>query len=497
MSNRNQHHELWQQKRNELPVNGDIKTDWSEMHDLLDQNMPVGGSNGGGSNTGAQLMRLAKFKLLYVAAGLILGGAITYVLMHHEQNNPINKNHKANKTVIRKDSTTTNSTLQTNSPAGQIKPTADSSANAASNSVVDEPEANAADVNGSLASSNKDASHRSTENKGASIFPSSYHNHLKGLSNNARLNDYHQAINYHSENNNNGSPRSLVSIPRQAINDSSSTIQNRANNNSLLLLPPAPIPSLTWEDIVANTSSQPKILANPFKPARQLSVRKKTKATKQMSGDKLDWGLLLGVNSNGSFTPKVRNTNFYGSLPVDIYVGLFTTYNLNNQWAIGAQGRFLTPHTSAGSYDYSHTIDVEGFKTVQTFKINNSRKAYTIDVPVHLIYRATPNISIKAGPLLSIPMKDVNRITFTDETYGDTTQYVNAVKSYLKSVSYENKLRYGISAGAGYSYRRLSLDATYSYYPQSQKVSSSLGTFTQNTNNLQITLGIKLNKQKK
>jgi len=35
--------ELWQQKRNELPVNGDPKADWLQMHALLDKQMPVTG----------------------------------------------------------------------------------------------------------------------------------------------------------------------------------------------------------------------------------------------------------------------------------------------------------------------------------------------------------------------------------------------------------------------------------------------------------------------
>jgi hypothetical protein len=495
MSDRNQYHELWQQKRNELPINGDIKADWSEMHNLLDQNMPVNSPGGGSANTGTQLAHLAKLKLLYVVAGLIAGVLITYLIMHHD-NNPINKNHKSNKSAIRKDSTVIANTLQTPNSANQVRSiAADPSAN---NSNVDVRNNTTADLN-RLIRAGKNVANTSKESNSRLNNSSGNRNRLlsaaNSYNNEKHLDDYHGGS-YHQSGNIDTKQSDPVSIGQRGADDSSPATKNQANDNSLQLLTPAPIP-LTWEDIATNNPHQPKALANPFESARKLSTDKNTKASKNAADSKFDWGLLLGVNTNGSFTPKVRNTNFYGSFPVDISVGLFTTYNLSSYWAVGVQGRFLTPHTSVGSYTYTHSIEVESFTTVQTFQVNNSRKVYTIDVPLHLIYKAMPNVSLKAGPLLSIPIKDFNRVTFTQQTYSDTAQYVNAVKSTLKSVNYEKKLSYGASVGAGFSYKFLWLDATYNYYPQTQKASSTLGTFTTNTNNLQLTLGIKLNKSKK
>ncbi|GAA4092705.1 outer membrane beta-barrel protein [Mucilaginibacter panaciglaebae] len=556
MRNWNQYLELWQQKRNELHIGSDANTDWSDMHQLLDKHMPVNiPGNDGNLSTGNALTHLAKFKLLYVAAGFIVAaGIITYVAGNKNNNNKNNRYQK-HKTEVRKDNISANpiavedslendknSAPVTNLPAdatGKDHPENNNKINGSLNVLTSDnskitTSANAPATNYNSSLKNTREGYKSTVKahdnntlSSVNLLTANYNSRLRNNKsvNTSKANHTITGSMLSSRNSNGSGQRAynrlgnrlpgnhtnqykLVAGQHNIISGNNQKNEpdaprlipdyKRQNNSTFFLTPALAKATLTWNEVASNAKLTSNLFVSPNTSIRILdkSARNVKSANSSMISN-FDWGLLLGFNTNGSFTSKAQNFNFYGSFPVDIYLGVFVNHNFNDQWAVGAQGRFLTPHTDHGSYNYNHPIKVDTLQTVQTFKINNSRKIYTIDVPIHLIYKATPNIRLKAGPLLSIPIKDVNRISVTELSYKDSTRYVDSVKSKLKPAYFENKLRYGLSVGAGFTYKFLWLDATYSYYPQSQKAGSALGSFTTNTNNLQITLGIKLNKLKK
>ena len=65
------------------------------------------------------------------------------------------------------------------------------------------------------------------------------------------------------------------------------------------------------------------------KNQKEKSVRNKNSSSKASNPLSLDWGILTGVNSAGSFTAKNQNANFYGSAPVDLFFGVFAAWNIN------------------------------------------------------------------------------------------------------------------------------------------------------------------------
>lgn len=203
-----------------------------------------------------------------------------------------------------------------------------------------------------------------------------------------------------------------------------------------------------------------------------------------------DWGILLGANSSGSFTPSAQNSNFYGRFPVDIYAGLFATYHLNSKWAINAQVRLLTPLNFSGSY----TNENSGVDSAKLVKVTDSRKAYFVSIPVHAVYKITNNISVKGGPVINIPVKQVNGATnvrrLTDNI--DTIFLANTVNQ-LKATRYDQKINLGLSGGISFQFNRLSLEALYQKSLGGYNVTSGFGNYKNSPGTVQISVGFKLN----
>ncbi|MFD2874273.1 hypothetical protein ACFS5N_17455 [Mucilaginibacter ximonensis] len=546
MRNWNQYLKLWQQKRNELHIDTKVQDDWSAMHQLLDKHMPLtnqpangnktGNSSGdGGLSTGAKLLNLAKFKLLYATAGLIIGSGITYFAIHYINQKPP-EIHKETKARIDKDSIVNSNALKTDD---QKHTTDDSSTDNSKQEPgtplgVDETAKSAAGYNAHLnKTANNDITDKrlssSVKNNGANsgLIPAN-HTHLQpnhATYGNNSVSGAHRGASSSAKNSrillaknaarwvNNGATgshgRQNVLSPGDNRPNQTNNVNTRWQNNGydgskLAINATPPLAALIWDEITAGTDSRTSaeaIFNKSINASRQgagttsayrnlktnLPATKRAKAAKAAWSTKLDWGILAGTDGLGTWTPKSQNHNFYGSLPADIYLGLFGTYNVNDRWAVGLQSRFLVPHAVSGTYTYPGASE--------TILISDSRKVYTIDVPIHLIYKPVSNISLKAGPLLSIQAKTANG-TFPNAA-NDSTGTKSPITQALNATSMSNKVQLGASAGVGFSYKFLWLDATYNYYTKGQKISSSLGGYSANMNSLQLTIGIKLNKSKK
>jgi hypothetical protein len=539
MRNWNQYFELWQQKRDELHIDIDVQADWSEMHDQLDKYLPVqnpgsGGANTGGqaSNLGKQLSQLIKFKLLYVVGGLIVAGMVTYFAMQHRI---VTKNKKAVKTEIRKDGVATHNISVTDSLSASNRNSAADSLGNHQNLSSDAAKSDdsktgkgelrlamRSKVDASSIKNNIANSGSANDNR----ILSSSNNLTKGLrlnsngrsGSNTHLGNNNRRINVNS-NNPAGMRRGLI-----AGGSGSIATDNRRDYNTPLLIT-STVATLSWDDIVAGYKFEPRIIgkyiparllsknyapprllsknAKPVKAAKNSTNNKNSSSRKRSAGDGNsifnDWdlGILAGVNSNGGFTPKEQNHNIYGSLSPDIYLGLFGTYNINDRWAVGLQGRFFTPHSISGSYNYTHKLTADTSHVTQELGISDSRKIYTVDVPIYAIYKATPTISLKAGAILSMPVKQINgKNSFTiSGPLRDSGVYYNSVTNDINASRFDKKIRVGASVGIGFAYKFLLLDATYNF--QGQKVNSALGSYNANVNSLQLTIGIKFNKSKK
>ncbi|SDP71789.1 Outer membrane protein beta-barrel domain-containing protein [Mucilaginibacter sp. OK268] len=245
-----------------------------------------------------------------------------------------------------------------------------------------------------------------------------------------------------------------------------------------------------------NTGKTNKQAAARFKGPQKFKKEKPTSNSNNLLPSDLDWGILIGVNSSGSFTPKDQNANIYGNLPVDIYLGLFATYHFNDKWSVNTQIRVLNPQNLNSSF--SHTVDVNESKkdSAKVLAITDSRKAYFLSIPIYLVYKINNNISLKGGPVINIPVKQITNSTSLQPGLKLDTAYNIKVSNQLKAIKYDQKINLGISGGVSLQYKRLILEATYLKSLSSYNVISDFGNYKSNKGTVQITIGLQLNRIK-
>jgi hypothetical protein len=524
-------------------------------------NIPGSSGPNTGGQVAKQLSNLAKFKLFYVVSGLIVAGVGTYFAIRHsavtKTNKPvkteIRKDSLATNNILSTDSlsaansnvnagnaashkiTSSAATAPVNAPGkndvntglttiGNKTTGTIDAAKSADNKTLKNEHESVAHINAGKSTIKNSAAKSGSHNYNRALSSSNSLANQSGLNNTGQLrsnnrlgnNNDRNIADLHHPTNLRRSLQTGNSYPNPGEHVSSQIGADGYRDNNTLLLDPPPAPlAFTWDDIVAGKKSYPgsvvkyvpvRLLNNKPKAAKtrknltslkSSNTGKSTAGSKSAIGSDLDWGILAGVNSSGSFTPKAQNHNVYGSLSPDITLGLFANYNITDDWAIGLQGRFFTPHTISGTYNYTHQLKADTAQVAQLLTITDSRKVYTVDVPLHLIYKATPAISLKAGALLSFPVKQINGAnSFTiSGPLRDSAVYYNSVTNSINATRFEKKIRVGASLGVGFTYKSLWLDATFNF--QKQKLNSDVGSYTSNTNNLQLTIGITFNKSKK
>jgi|GEM_PF-6217279 len=529
MSNLNQYRELWQQKRNELQVGSNAQADWSEMQDLLDQQMPVTPTDGAKPNSKIPKSGFTRFGPLSVVSGLIIAGLATYLLLHTKHANKVDKTSKPDRTEINKDSLSAitdvksdeskssdssviSNNLSDNKPAAidAAKNNNSSSSNADSKSGNDKVLTTPPDDK--LKTADKISVAKNTESNTAARYKNRVHNNsTSAKSNSSRLTGNRPADPGNplvSRQNNNRRNNTTAFSARNSDYNGGAFNQQQANStgsyqdNSTAFESTSSL-QLQWEDVV-NGYKYPEVLASiSVEETRILdsknskSAKKSSTKTSKIHGNRadIDWGLLIGANTNGSFTTKELNHNLYGTLGADPFLGIFANGNINEHWSAGIQIKALVPHMVKGGYLHKNDSKID---TGQVFRFRDLRKVYTVDVPLQAIYHITPNFNLKGGPVISIPVKQTGGAsTFDKGPELDNSGYYTQVNKALNATTFSKKIQAGAIAGVGLAYKFLSLDAIYNYQFQSQKVNSALGGYAAKMNNLQITLGIQLNKAQK
>ncbi len=530
---------LWQQKRAELPVIDNQQTSWLEMQALLDEHMPVGQPIYSPGN----LSHFAKFKLLYAVAAAIIAAAIIYAVLHHHTQTNNGKTDKIGQIKNGKNNSDNSMSIKDKQPQNNTTNDAENTGRSVIKTVPDKL------INGTesnnVKAGNNNVAHGSNNNNlpEDKLSGNKHHAGTEKLINtgnktnihNTRTNASAYAItnaisgtgrsansSRHNVDNGVSNKRTVFSklpgsssIKSQSLTGAGRGRNNRTgiNNNApdrliqnninqqrsrdLMELSPPQL-NFNWgvnASLFNISAINNRIISNPGASQNPANKSGKTTKAKSPSTTAIDWGILAGVNAPGSFTPKNQNVNIYGSLPVDAFVGLFGTYNLNTKWGINLQTRFLVPHLASGSYSHANNSKVD---TNQTLQITDSRKIYTADIPLHIVYNLTGGLSLKAGGVISIPVKQINGSSSfqTSGTRKDTTGYYKTLTNTVNTNSFEKKLDYGLSGGISLHVKRLLFDATYYRGLQTQKVSSTLGSYTNNTNGVQLTIGFKLNKSK-
>jgi len=173
---------------------------------------------------------------------------------------------------------------------------------------------------------------------------------------------------------------------------------------------------------------------------------------------------------------------------------LFASFKLNDSWALNAQARLFSPQTVSTTYTHANQSNVD---SNQVLSITATRKIYSVNIPLSVVYKPGSNIFLKAGPVISFPVKQIGTNSLLQPAAIKTdSAYYAKVTSILNTTNYERGVNFGISVGIGTKFKRWIFDATWLNSISGYRVSSGLGSSKTNSGTLQIGIGFQLDKVK-
>jgi len=545
---------LWQNKMQEVPLDGDADLAWSEMQGLLDEVMPV---------TPATPMvktpwSLPKSRLRTIAyaaavAAIILFAA--YFLLKKQHQKPIKHQKENVKPVhshadsLKQIENRTDSAINTQPTPGRV--TADSlntdTSSAKNNSTAAAISNKTVPVNGSSKkavanntvsnlSKHRGALARSTTTKLSPRFANYNTPVVKGRHGIANSTTQTQNLaasstsstglknkgNHHfrsrrgaGANNSNPHPPAKISRTNNVDQNGNKNMladNNASKTNGLITPGPssaqkgnkpassAPIVQLSKADSTKTNATVNKVNSAP-KPTtanntpgikNKPSAQPSTKNTRQPAYSKFEVAIEAGINSGkGSTTP---------------FVGLLGSYAVDPKFSISIGGNIFSSRTikgkySIGKYQYTTQDDSTGLITSHTAKnlsVSTSQKLHTLEVPLMASYKLTKWLTIKGGPVISIPIK-TGAINNTLSPVGsplDTARAFKTLSSIVNSTGILNRVNFNLSGGVLINIKRLYFDASYVQETGPYTIFSSLGSGNTYYHYLQIGIGYKLFQSK-
>ncbi|PTQ99701.1 hypothetical protein C8P68_102530 [Mucilaginibacter yixingensis] len=521
MKSLTQYLKLWQKKRDELPVNTDAAADWVQMQQMLNQHLPVTHP----PSSALKFLKGTGFKT--ITAALLTPGvaALVYVAVHHAS--PKLKDKKQHDSVKVIEPMTNQrqldsvQTAQIQNPDNSVSAHTDTanvnvntaSANGSTGQV------NAVMVAGgkrlvvtnSVGQTNASSAGQtsvlvggpsSVHQAGIQASPGGHHRQVNGINYmqpGGQIAGYQSAAYGTKDNDRQG---------KAADGSGGATANSNGVQGGLLNDPSAAWQPLVaqpddwrtvsssfmgWRDVPISGAAPNLILTTrPLGRLSKLKVSKikepkvksiKTPGSGQSTPTNVDWGLLIGTGLPGA------------SGLGDISPGAFVSFDVRSRWAINAQVRLFNPQKLNGSYTHKNESKKDTLPKILT--INDSRTVYSAQIPVYLEYKATENLRIKAGGVVSLPIRQARGSSkLSPDTIRKDSAYFAKTMNTLGGTKYEAKINFGISAGVALHYNRFLFEATYLHPLKPQKVSSDLGSYTSGGNQLQLTIGFKLNKRR-
>jgi hypothetical protein len=240
-----------------------------------------------------------------------------------------------------------------------------------------------------------------------------------------------------------------------------------------------------------NSATKPVTTVNNGTLKNNPSAQSKPGNNRQHTYSKFGIAIESGVNSGkGSATP---------------FAGLYGFYALTPQFSISIGGnifssRIIRGKYSIGNYQYT-TQDDSGHITSHTANglfVTTSQKISTIEIPLIASYKLTKWLSIKGGPVISVPIKadNINNILSPVGSPLDTARAFKALSSTVNSTSILNKVNFNLSGGVLINIDRLYFDASYVQGTGPYTTYSSLGSGNTYYHYLQLGIGYKLFQSK-
>ena len=533
---------LWQNKMQEIPLERDADLAWSEMKGLLDEVMPVTPGNPV-VKTPRRAPKSWVLTIVYTAAAAAIILLATHFLLKKQHQKTIKHNKEnvkpadGHKDSLKQLKGERDSAINTPSTPGRVTADSIEASNTSAKNNVNT--VNGKKVSGDNTTNNPSKSHGVLIPKTIAGKPSSkYTNSIiaikgrNGAANNASQTGgpatssqlgagfehkgTHHFANKRGTNGNDPNPYSATTTTHATnagANQNKNMLadDNTSKTNGLLKPNPAaakkgnkpangvPVVSAPKPDSTkmavngnkVNPATKPVTAGNNGTLKNNLSPQPKPRNNRQHTYSKFGIAIESGVNSGkGSTTP---------------YAGLYGSYGVTPQFSISIGGnifssRIIRGKYSIGKYQYI-TQDDSGHITSHTANglfVTTSQKISTIEIPLIASYKLTKWLSIKGGPVISVPIK-TGAINNTLSPVGSPLDTVPAFKVLLGTVSSTsilNKVNFNLSGGVLISIDRLYFDASYVQSTGPYTTYSSLGSGNTYYHYLQLGIGYKLFQSK-
>lgn len=526
----------------EIPLDGDADLAWSEMRSLLDEAMPVTPATSM-AKTPWSLPKSRLRTIAYTAAAAAIILFAVYFLLKKQHQKPINHHRENVKPVhghadsLKQPESRTDSAINTQPMPGRV--TADSLTSGISsvknnvNTATVNSKKVAADDTLNSSSKHRDARSRSTTSK----LSSKYTNNTSvvkgrngaanstaqrqnlgsssissaGLKNegNHRFSRRHHAGAYYS---NLVAPTTTSHTNNVVQNGNKNTLaDNNASNATGLVKPNSPSSNPKGNDPIngapvvqspkadstkatpnnGSSAPRPTTANNAANVKNKPSPQTSTKNTRQQAYSKFEVAIEAGINSGKGLTTP--------------FVGLLGSYAIDPKFSISIGGNIFSSRTITGKYNigkYQYTTrDSIGHITSHTannLSVSTSQKLNTLEVPLMASYKLTKWLSIKGGPVISVPIKigAINNTLAPVVSPLDTARAFKTLSTTVNSTAITNKANFNLSGGVLININRLYFDATYVQGTGPYVIYSSLGSGNMYYHYLQIGIGYKLFQSK-
>ncbi len=482
MKNSAWYQKLWRKKLDELPLHKDTESAWPDMKKLLDEHMPETGTEGGSSSKpfGISLVSLLGYLILIA----ITIGAIGYysflsitpknvqkpkqqkhidTLKHSEisldstRNNIIdNKQLQLNANDIVENS---NDTIYSNKQSSTISKVETAASNPRT-------EIKALTKNSSLP--------KVVLPKRTTLVSSKLSIRFVGIEKRNRL-QTHPIVKTVTKANGKltDSVDKIISKDRYLDGKNADGYSKAINRQSIIQ---------DSANKIAKFKQVPAITTIVKKDKNQLKVSSKSNVNQSKNiakGKKANvfltptynYGLEIGVNTSNN---------------VRLYFGGVGSYALNNRWLVNTGVRINGYKRIFGEYSHPSYYRPD---SLPPFKIIDSRKLLVLDIPVNLEYRISKTISVKAGPLISLPLKqrDISSKLGTITDLRDTVYHSKEINKAINNTTI-SKISFGFTGGVSFHLNKFDLNSNYQLLTP-YKVSNDLGAYRKANNTFQVSIG--------
>ena len=154
------------------------------------------------------------------------------------------------------------------------------------------------------------------------------------------------------------------------------------------------------------------------------------------------YGIMAGVNVNKNAT---------------MYFGIYGTAKVSKRLTANAALQLHTPRTFIGSYTRASYFRPD---STPAFTFTDSRKVAVLELPLTLSYQLTNKLKIIGGPVVSLPIKQSAVKLGVIDLPRDTLFNGNNVIEIIRNTK-PSKVNYGFKVGAGVQFKSVGIDMTY------------------------------------